>query len=136
PPQLDVRDPEPRVALDGQAQHRQPVRRRRDRALALPPRLAGRDVEHLVERERVERLLPQDQVPQVHGVERPAEDPDLHGPLRRPLTTPPTAARCPRTARGHPAARPRASAPPPRPSGPAAASSPRATRPTAAPTSR
>jgi len=48
-PQLDVADAEVDVAGDGQFQHRQPVLRRADAAVALAPRVAGRDEEDFVE---------------------------------------------------------------------------------------
>ena len=73
---LDVGYGEPPLPLDDQLQHGHPVVRGSARLAQLEGRdLIGHEVEP-VERQRVDQVLGQQQVAEVHGIKRPPEDPD------------------------------------------------------------
>ncbi len=72
---LDTRD-----AVHGCCHHLEPLRFRGHHASALLPRVTGRNQQHAVEPERVTHLGSNDQMSNVHRVERPS----IHSESRHP----------------------------------------------------
>src|SRR5262249_30921579 len=76
PAHLDVGDGEGRMAGDGEGGQRVRAERGGDPARRLVRRRPRRDEDHPIEREPFAERLGQEQVSEVDGVERPAEDAD------------------------------------------------------------